>query len=120
MICLTTMSACSQPTESDVVGTYMAKGQQGIDVLQVNSNHTYDLEFLSGDGRKFTQHGAWRFELTGAKPTLTFDGFVFGYQRGSVAAGQPESWPAVIERTWNGRIRLPSPKPPYVYEKGIR
>lgn len=112
---------CSRKiASSNVVGTYVANLNEGVEILEVKSNGTYfytcklgkSPDFAntphwsssSSDVSDFTNENHWNLHYDGGEPRLTFDNFRFcarDYRRSS------GFWDVSVQHSWTGTIRLP-------------
>jgi hypothetical protein len=105
---------------SDVLGTYVANRDKGVDVLEIKKDGTYFYTCKLGkapdfantghrtnsspDVSDFTNENHWSLHYEDSEPRLTFDNFRFCARDYRRAAG---FWDVSVQRSWRGAIQLP-------------
>jgi len=105
---------------SDVLGTYVANRDKGVDVLEVKKDGTYFYtcklgkapDFAntahwtnsSSDVSDFTNENHWSLHYEDGEPRVTFDNFRFCARDYRRAAG---FWDVSVQSSSTGAIRLP-------------
>lgn len=95
---------CEPPRKEEVVGMYMGKYANGIEVIEIGQSGSFSQEFQIGSKRVYASEGKW--EMEGA--VISFRPFVFPsemlrtndgsfHQRVDVAPGQWARNPVHIE-----------------------
>ena len=105
---------------SDVLGTYVANRDKGVDVLEVKKDGTYFYTCKLGkapdfantahwtnsspDVSDFTSENHWSLHYEDGEPRVTFDNFRFCARDYRRLAG---FWDVSVQSSWTGAMRLP-------------
>jgi len=105
---------------SDVLGTYVANRDKGVDVLEVKKDGTYFYTCKLGkapdfantahwtnsspDVSDFTSENHWSLHYEDGEPRVTFDNFRFCARDYRRPAG---FWDVSVQSSWTGAMRLP-------------
>lgn len=108
LLTATTLAAgCSaKVNKNDLVGHYTVVVHSEKQIIQINSDGTYDNEFRRGDSLVWRYRDRWSYgDVPGlGNDAITFDGFRFGLNGyGKDVAG---FWPVEPEYSWSGAIEL--------------
>jgi hypothetical protein len=105
LICFVAVLGCSKVTDrSQVVGTYEAHHQNGVETLQLRSDRTYTHRFKAVDGTETAYSGKWEFEPYHGEPKVSLNSFSHHFPPNSHK--EPIGITLLgIEKDW-GRVRL--------------
>jgi hypothetical protein len=105
LICLVALLGCSKVTDrSQVIGTYEAHHQNGVETLQLRADGTYTHRFKGADGIETVYSSKWEFEPYYGEPKVSLNNFPYHFPPNS----QKELAGITllgIEKDW-GRVRL--------------
>ncbi len=76
LMCLVLLLGCSKVTDSSqVIGTYEAHHQNGVETLQLRPDGTYIHHFKAVNGTETTYSGKWQFEPYYGEPKVSLNNF---------------------------------------------
>ena len=76
LMCLLFFFGCSKVTDSSqVIGTYEAHHQNGVETLQLRPDGTYINHFKAVNGTEATNSGKWQFEPYYGEPKVSLNDF---------------------------------------------
>lgn len=101
------LSACKAQFEnSELIGIYKANHNRGEDIVILNKDGKYSHTFKTS-GKLFERKGAWEYEIFEDQPLISFYNFDHRWSDSyTEEKGERNVWPAFIERTIFGKIRL--------------
>jgi hypothetical protein len=104
LIWLISLLGCSKVIDSSqVVGTYEARHQNGVEVLELDLNGTYRHLFKASNGSETVYSASWKLEPYGGQPKVFVDNFVQHFPSDSPPV--PVGTLLGVEKRW-GRTRL--------------
>lgn len=113
------LCACeTQFTESELIGTYKANHGKGEDIIVLKEGGKY-IHFFKTPGELFEREGDWEYEVFKDQPLISFYNFDHRWSDSyTEEKGENNVWPAFLERSIFGTIRLGlSADLGYYYEK---
>jgi hypothetical protein len=98
-------STCSNNVTADaLVGRYEGNHRDGLEVLVLNRDRTYDYRYSGPKSKTTVNSGHWSFEYRDGEPRVSFSGFVFGPN--GYGTKTPGIWDVQVEHSLSGRVRL--------------
>ena len=88
---------------SQVIGTYEARHQNGVETLELHSDGTYTHRFKRSNGTETVYSASWKLDPYGGEPKVFVDNFAQHFPGNSQTA--PIGTLLGVEKKW-GRIRL--------------
>ena len=102
--CLALLLGCSNVTgSSQVIDTYEAHHQNGVETLELHSDGTYAHHFKPSNGTETTYSASWKFEPYGGEAKVFLDNFARHFPGNSQLG--PIGTLLGVEKKW-GRVRL--------------
>lgn len=109
-------TSCTQKIErSIVVGKYIAKQDNGIDILELKSDGTYIYYYRFYDGMELKNSNKWEIEYQNNETRITFDKFIFGLT--GYGTKRPGFWNVKVEKSKKTLRLCIDPDINYCFEK---
>ena len=104
---LIALCACeAQFKESELMGTYKANHGKGEDIIVLKEGGRYSHSFKTSE-KLFEREGTWEYEIFQDQPLISFYNFDHRWRDDyTEERGMKNVWPAFIERSIFGKIRL--------------